>query len=273
MEIFVRFQLVLVALVFAGCSGGLVEHRVASDGQVERRRVLGRDATAVPQNSGHRSVQIGSTAVAYHLPRPTGFIVPPVAAPVLRRGEMREVFAAYYEVKPWPGEVPRYEVAATVTRLQKPAPAADPGSASAVLNAIRDEKNFRLLTRRPVGEQSIRSEVVGGNRWTVFRGFDTEDRAALDRVIFVRLVEHGEYVLLFRLNFWSAAKGPEWRAGRVRLLEDIVRTVTFSTAQRSNQAMQLTASKPDVYAGSVCRRDRMLRGMHRGLAAADLVAR
>ena len=35
-----------------------------------------------------------------------------------------------------------------------------------------------------------------------------------------------------------------------------------------NQAMQLTASKPDVYAWGVCRRKRMLRGMRRGLAAA-----
>ena len=41
----------------------------------------------------------------------------------------------------------------------------------------------------------------------------------------------------------------------------------------SNQAMQLTASKSAVYAWSVCRRERLLRGMHRGLAAADLVTR
>ena len=40
-----------------------------------------------------------------------------------------------------------------------------------------------------------------------------------------------------------------------------------------NQAMQLTASKPAVYAWSVCHRERMLRGMHSGLAAADLVSR
>ena len=33
------------------------------------------------------------------------------------------------------------------------------------------------------------------------------------------------------------------------------------------------ASKPAVYASSVCRRQRMLRSMHRGLAAADLVSR
>jgi hypothetical protein len=38
-----------------------------------------------------------------------------------------------------------------------------------------------------------------------------------------------------------------------------------------NQAMQLTESK--VYASSVCRRASMLRGMHRGLAAADLLSR
>ena len=42
---------------------------------------------------------------------------------------------------------------------------------------------------------------------------------------------------------------------------------------RSNQAMQLTASKRDVYASGVCRPERMLRFMHRGLAAADLLAR
>jgi hypothetical protein len=44
-------------------------------------------------------------------------------------------------------------------------------------------------------------------------------------------------------------------------------------AQRPNQAMQLTASKPDVYALSACRRERRLWIMHRGLAAADLVSR
>ncbi len=37
--------------------------------------------------------------------------------------------------------------------------------------------------------------------------------------------------------------------------------------------MQLTASKPAIYASRGCRRERMLRRMHRGLAAADLVSR
>ena len=45
------------------------------------------------------------------------------------------------------------------------------------------------------------------------------------------------------------------------------------STRTSNQAMQLTASKPVVYVWSVCRREPILRGMHRGLAAADLVSR
>ena len=45
------------------------------------------------------------------------------------------------------------------------------------------------------------------------------------------------------------------------------------TRERPNQAMQLTASKPAIYAWSVCLRARTLRGMHSGLAAADLLAR
>jgi hypothetical protein len=36
--------------------------------------------------------------------------------------------------------------------------------------------------------------------------------------------------------------------------------------------MQLTASKPDIYAFDVCRRSSILRFMRRGLAAADLVS-
>ena len=55
-------------------------------------------------------------------------------------------------------------------------------------------------------------------------------------------------------------------------LEGATRQLPVIT-QPSNQAMQLTASKPDVHAWSDCRRERILRGMHRGLAAADLVTR
>jgi hypothetical protein len=48
---------------------------------------------------------------------------------------------------------------------------------------------------------------------------------------------------------------------------------THGSPQASNQAMQLTASKRVDCAFSVCRRGSMLRFMHRGLAAADLVSR
>jgi hypothetical protein len=47
----------------------------------------------------------------------------------------------------------------------------------------------------------------------------------------------------------------------------------LAVAQTSNQAMQLTASKPAIYASTACRRGGMLRGMRIGLAAADLVSR
>ena len=43
--------------------------------------------------------------------------------------------------------------------------------------------------------------------------------------------------------------------------------------ERSNQAMQLTASKLSIYLGGVRHREHILCGMHRGLAAADLVSR
>jgi hypothetical protein len=47
----------------------------------------------------------------------------------------------------------------------------------------------------------------------------------------------------------------------------------MTARKKPNQAMQLTASKSAIYASSVCRRASMLRFMHIGLAAADLVAR
>ena len=72
---------------------------------------------------------------------------------------------------------------------------------------------------------------------------------------------YGRYMLVVSLGAAASASGVSMS---VHMLVD---------ANASNQAMQLTASKPAVYASSVCRRERMLRGMHRGLAAADLVSR
>ena len=55
--------------------------------------------------------------------------------------------------------------------------------------------------------------------------------------------------------------------------ERVFRESLLADAKRPNQAMQLTASKPDVHPWRVCRRESILRRMHRGLAAADLVSR
>jgi hypothetical protein len=53
-----------------------------------------------------------------------------------------------------------------------------------------------------------------------------------------------------------------------------IRLMTTPTMTKpSNQAMQLTASKPAIYAVRGCHRERLLRSMHKGLAAADLVSR
>jgi hypothetical protein len=185
--------------------------------------VLARDEIPAPKNSGNYALEVGSTTIAYHLPRPLWFGVPPVPVAVPRPGEVREVFTAYYEKTGWPTGTARYEVAATVTKLENHSAATDLGSESAVLTAIRSQKNLRSLAN----EQSIRTEVIAGNRWTIFRGYDDHDRALLDRIIFARLVDGGQHVIIFRLNFWSEAKDAEWRAARVQLIEQIVRSVTF----------------------------------------------
>ena len=72
----------------------------------------------------------------------------------------------------------------------------------------------------------------------------------------------------------SSSMRPSFKRGQASLYVQFSfseRSVVTSRAVRScrappmkapNQAMQLTASKPAVYAWSVCRRERMLRGMH-----------
>jgi hypothetical protein len=54
---------------------------------------------------------------------------------------------------------------------------------------------------------------------------------------------------------------------------EVDRIYSRHNTKPSNQAMQLTASKPAIYASRACHRAVMLRGMHEGLAAADLVSR
>ena len=67
------------------------------------------------------------------------------------------------------------------------------------------------------------------------------------------------------------------RSERPRTAEAIAREAAkmmrYPTRKRPNQAMQLTASKSAIYTSRVCPRASMLRGMHRGLATADVVSR
>jgi hypothetical protein len=59
---------------------------------------------------------------------------------------------------------------------------------------------------------------------------------------------------------WSTLEHAHYRGVDVTIMR---------TPKPPNQAMQLTASKPDVGAWSDCPRERLLRFMHSGLAAAD----
>ena len=107
---------------------------------------------------------------------------------------------------------------------------------------------------------------------TMIRGYtfphESIVRLSLFRGLFSRglRIEHSIASYPQFIVFWS------FRMSRVqqRLAEFGFQLVD---TKRPNQAMQLTASKAGVYAWSVCRRERILRGMRRGLAAADLVAR
>lgn len=60
---------------------------------------------------------------------------------------------------------------------------------------------------------------------------------------------------------------------RCRIRSRFFRECRVRPCETSNQAMQLSARKPVVYAWRVCRRQRMLRGIHTALAAADVLAR
>ena len=63
------------------------------------------------------------------------------------------------------------------------------------------------------------------------------------------------------------------RRNRVSDTSDAVVRPALMLTQTADPAMQLTVSKPAVWAFSVCRRASLLRNMHRGLAAAEFVGR
>ena len=81
------------------------------------------------------------------------------------------------------------------------------------------------------------------------------------------------HVLLFCRAFSRVLVRCAGVAMRLVVPESVGLTSSVLPRATPNQAMQLTASKLAIYAGGVCRRASMLRGMRRGLAAADLVSR
>ena len=74
-------------------------------------------------------------------------------------------------------------------------------------------------------------------------------------------------------QIWRETKGIRWLVSSERHSAPHHGSSTAFISPRPNQAMQLTASKLGVHAWSICHRERILRCMHRGLAAADLVSR
>ena len=105
-----------------------------------------------------------------------------------------------------------------------------------------------------------RKEPVTVTAKTVFSG--SGSRTALAIAVLVRFAAFAITTFYISTSPRSQSRGSCRLTARHRCTET-----------RPNQAMQLTASKLAVYAWGVCRRQRMLRGMHRGLAAADLVSR
>jgi hypothetical protein len=81
------------------------------------------------------------------------------------------------------------------------------------------------------------------------------------------------YVLKAEFGAKKATQRVVWPRGLPPQEIEAIWKAIWSLDKPSNQAMQLTASKADVYASRLGRRERMLHGMHRGLAAADLVTR
>jgi hypothetical protein len=121
------------------------------------------------------------------------------------------------------------------------------------------ENQFWASGVRPEEWAEIRAEMAKISPARVVlcdRGVNSEGKGR----VMVTTEHAGDYK-----HYWAEKIRGKWR---IKEIEGII-----TAANASNQAMQLTASKPAVYPWSVCRRSRMLRFMHRGLAAADLVSR
>ena len=117
-----------------------------------------------------------------------------------------------------------------------------------------------------------RAEVVEGVV-TDFRPMPHAGHAMESFVVQGVRFEYSDYIITAGFNNTSSHGGPIREGLSVRIWHSDGRILRLDVAKKPNQAMQLTASKSVIYTWSVCRRTRMLRGMHRELTAADLVTR
>lgn len=181
--------------------------------------------SAVAMNSQEHNLRIDSKTITYRLPSPKRFIESPKTAPKLQKGEGVSVFSAFYEQSLIP-DIPLYEVAAALARTHESDIGHQNFGQDAFLSLVRHDPSLKSILKHQ-SRQTIDIEMVGGNRWMVFRTFEARKKSLIQSVIFARPVG-GEYVLVFRLNFWDEKKGVEWRRRRLALLRSIVESVRVS---------------------------------------------
>src|SRR5688572_31882914 len=148
----------------------------------------------------------------------------PQFAPVLAKGDFTEVFSAYYEKTLITGTA-LYEVASGLGRTESFSLDEQKFQKNAFLEILRRNSALSVLLEHP-GRMVISEETVGANRWVVFRYYEKGQAGLIESILFARPLK-GEYVLLFRLNFWSysESKGNAWRRKRLALLMGIVESV------------------------------------------------
>ncbi len=119
--------------------------------------------------------------------------------------------------------------------------------------------------------RSDRAEVVEGVV-TEFKPMPHSGHAMESFVVNGVRFEYSDFVITAGFNNTASHGGPIREGLPVKIWHSDGRILRLDV-KKPNQAMQLTASKPAIYAVRACRRERMLRRMHSGLAAADLVSR
>jgi len=174
----------------------------------------------------HR-LRVDSTTITYEVPPPKKFLQSPQLTPVVGKGDLKGVFAAYYE-KTFITDTALYEVAASLARTEDFSLHEQKFQKNGFLEVLRRDPALSVLLHHP-GRMSISEETLGMNRWVVFRYYEKAQEELIETLLYARPLNR-EYVLIFRLNFWSYSKdkGIEWRRKRLALLTGIVESVRIA---------------------------------------------